>query len=48
MRRRFQPTEYMSKTVEIDGGMRPGQPIGVSLELADPGKTAVGFEFTFI
>ncbi len=46
--RRFQPTEYMSKTVEIDGGMRPGQPIGVSLELADPGKTAVGFEFTFI
>ena len=46
--RRFQPTEYMSKIVQISGGMRPGQPIEVSLELADPGKAAVGFEFTFI
>lgn len=46
--RRFQPIEYLGKVTEIDGGMRPGQPIEVSLELADPGKTAVGFEFTFI
>jgi hypothetical protein len=46
--RRFQPTEYIGKAAEINGGMRPGQPIEVSLELADPGKTAVGFEFTFI
>ncbi len=46
--RRFQPAEYMGNTAEIDGGMRPGRPIEVSLELADPGKTAVGFEFTFI
>lgn len=46
--RRFQPTEYMSNTAQINGGMRPGQPIEVSLELADPGNAAVGFEFTFI
>lgn len=46
--RRFQPAEYVGKAAEINGGMRPGQPIEVSLELADPGKTAVGFEFTFI
>lgn len=46
--RRFQPAEYMSQMAEINDGMRPGQPIEVSLELVDPGKTAVGFEFTFI
>lgn len=46
--RRFQPVEYIGKAAEINGGMQPGQPIEVSLELADPGKAAVGFEFTFI
>ena len=46
--RRFQPAEYMGKVVGIEGGMLPGQPIEVSLELADPGKAAVGFEFSFI
>lgn len=46
--RRFQPTEYVGNAGEINGGMRPGQPIEISLELADPGKAAVGFEFTFI
>ena len=46
--RRFDPVEYMGKVADIQGGMRPGQPVEVSLELADPGKAAVGFEFSFI
>lgn len=46
--RRFQPAEYMSRVVGIESGMLPGMPVGVSLELADPGKAAVGFEFSFI
>ena len=45
--RRFQPAEYMSRVVGIESGMLPGMPVGVSLELADPGKAAVGFEFSF-
>ena len=45
--RRFQPAEYMSRVVGIESGMLPGMPVEVSLELADPGKAAVGFEFSF-
>lgn len=46
--RHFLPAEYMSKSMDIQSGMLPGQPVEVSLELADPGKAAVGFEFNFI
>lgn len=46
--RRFNPEEYMGKDVKIPRGMTPKQPIEVSLELVDPGKAAVGFEFTFL
>ena len=46
--RRFQPAEYMGKIAGAGEGMLPGRPVEVSLELADPGKAAVGFEFSFI
>ena len=46
--RRFQPAEYMGKIAGAGEGMPPGRPVEVSLELADPGKAAVGFEFSFI
>lgn len=46
--RHFLPAEYMGNMIDIQSGMSPGQLIEVSLELADPGKAAVGFEFNFI
>ncbi len=46
--RHFLPAEYMGNMMDIQSGMPPGQLIEVSLELADPGKAAVGFEFNFI
>jgi len=43
--RRFMPREYLSNTVDLDTGMTPDMPIRIDLELVDPGKAAVNYEF---
>ncbi len=43
--RRFIPREYLSNTVDLDTGMPPDMPIRIDLELVDPGKAAVNYEF---
>lgn len=45
--RRFQPFEYLGKDIPIKKGMLPGKPVEVTLELVDPGQSAVSFEFAF-
>lgn len=47
-RRRFAPTEYLADELDISLGMPPQQLIRISLDLVDPGNTAVAFEFHFI
>lgn len=46
-KRRFQPTEYLDADVNIRRGMAPNNPVQIVLEIADPGKDAVNFEFSF-
>ncbi len=46
--RRFQPFEYLGKDLPIKKGMLPGKPVEVTLELVDPGQSAVSFEFAFL
>jgi len=43
--RRFTPREYLSNTVDLTTGMVPDMPIRIDLELVDPGKAAVNYEF---
>jgi predicted Zn finger-like uncharacterized protein len=43
--RRFTPREYLSADIDLQAGMPPNAPIEVELELVDPGKAAVNFEF---
>jgi predicted Zn finger-like uncharacterized protein len=43
--RRFMPREYLSRDIDISAGMTPNLPIQIELELADPGKAAVNYEF---
>ena len=46
--RRFTPEEYLAdKSTNISGGIDPEQTHAILLELVDPGKEAVGFEFEF-
>lgn len=46
--RRFNPTEYISDTANLDTKMDNGQPITVNLEIADPGDDAMAFELDFL
>ena len=46
-KRRFQPTEYLDADVNLRRGMMPNNPVQIVLEIADPGKDAVNFEFNF-
>ena len=46
-KRRFQPTEYLDADVNIRRGMSSNNPVQIVLEIADPGKDAVNFEFNF-
>ena len=46
-RRKFTPTEYLSKDVDIAAGMKKNVPIKLMLEIVDPGEEAVNFEFNF-
>jgi hypothetical protein len=42
--RRFEPSEYLTSGADIEGGMTPEAYLPVILDLADPGRQAVGFE----
>lgn len=46
--RRFQPVEYLGKTINLKEGMVPQKPVEVVLELVDPGQNAISFEFEFL
>jgi predicted Zn finger-like uncharacterized protein len=43
--RRFTPREYLKPGTDIKAGMKPDVPVQVQLELVDPGKNAVNYEF---
>ncbi len=43
--RRFTPSEYLDTHTDADAGMPPDMPVQIELELVDPGKAAVNFEF---
>ena len=46
--RRFTPDEYLAdKSINIAAGIGPKQSHAILLEMVDPGKEAVGFEFEF-
>ncbi len=45
--RRFRPREYMPDPARRAAGIPPGATVAVAFEVADPGKQARGFQFTF-
>jgi predicted Zn finger-like uncharacterized protein len=45
--RRFRPTDYLTSTSAMRGGMTPDAYLRFSLEMLDPGDKAVGFELEF-
>ncbi|MDT8385507.1 MAG: DUF3426 domain-containing protein [Gammaproteobacteria bacterium] len=44
--RRFTPREYLSNNADLAAGMTPDMPVRIELELVDPGKAAVNYEFS--
>lgn len=46
--RRFEPQEYLDKSIDIEGGMPPRRPVYIVLEVAQSGGHAVSFEFNFL
>lgn len=46
--RRFRPYEYLPPGTDIKRGMPPHEPVHFSLEIADPGKEAVSFQFNLL
>jgi predicted Zn finger-like uncharacterized protein len=46
--RRFKPAEYVSESGAISRGLPAGATAMMSLEVEDPGKSAVAFEFRFL
>jgi len=45
--RRFTPDEYLTKQIDQTKGMKPQVPVLASLQILDPGRNAVTFEFEF-
>ncbi len=45
--RNFYPNEYLDADISLRKGMPPGTPIQINLEIIDPGKNAINFEFDF-
>jgi predicted Zn finger-like uncharacterized protein len=45
--RRFRPAEYMPDPARRTAGITPGATVAVAFEVADPGKRAVNFQFSF-
>jgi predicted Zn finger-like uncharacterized protein len=46
--RDFLPAEYLPADIDASQGMRSGEPVNTLLELTDPGKKAVSYEFEFL
>jgi len=46
--RRFAPGEYLDEGADIGAGMAADTPVHVVLEIQDPGKDAVSFQFEFL
>lgn len=46
--RRFRPREYIGDTRAIETGLAPGASATLVVEVQDPGKNAVAFEFRFL
>ena len=46
--RRFRPEQYVSDAEALARGMGPGTSTELHFEVADPGKRAVAFEFSFL
>lgn len=46
--REFMPEEYLDKSIAIDEGMSPEQPVHFVLEVTGPVEGAVSFEFRFL
>jgi len=44
----FPPRLYLNDTVDIDKGLLPLTPVQLTLEIMDPGRNAVGFEFDLL
>jgi len=44
----FPPRLYLSDTVDLNKGLLPLTPIQLTLEIVDPGRNAVGFEFDLL
>jgi len=45
--RNFNPQEYLDADINLRKGMPAGNPIQINLEITDPGKNAINFEFDF-
>jgi predicted Zn finger-like uncharacterized protein len=45
--RRFNPREYLGDPAEIETGLAAGATTNITLEIVDPGRNAVAFEFNF-
>ncbi|HET9817598.1 MAG TPA: zinc-ribbon and DUF3426 domain-containing protein [Rhodanobacteraceae bacterium] len=45
--RRFRPAEYMPDSARRAAGIAPGATVAIAFEVADPGKRASGFRFSF-
>jgi len=45
--RMFKPEEYLAEDADIETGMTPEAFLPITLDLADPGNQAVGFELNF-
>ncbi len=46
--RRFGPDEYLDTSAPLPPLMPQGEPINIQLEVVDPGKNALAFEFDFL
>ena len=46
--RRFHPDEYLQPATPWQAGMAPHQPVHITLEIVDPGKDAVSFQFDLL
>jgi predicted Zn finger-like uncharacterized protein len=46
--RRFRPSEYLSPGTPLQAGMAPHQPVHAALQILDPGKNAVSFQFDML
>ncbi len=46
--RRFEPFEYLDKSIDLAAGMPPNRPVYIVMEVAGVGGRAISFEFTFL